>query len=151
MAWYTNKHCWDVQLNVGDLVYVSTEHFPLARQLSRKLTPRWVGPFPISSIISWVGYHTNLPAEYGCIYPVFYVSYLRPHIGPVPPYPPLPLPLDDEAAGEFEVEDILDSRLGHSGTEYLVKWLGYLVFEAMWEPAAHLAYAPDILRQFLSR
>ena len=48
-------------------------------------------------------------------------------------------------AGEFEVEDILDSRLGRSGTEYLVKWLGYPVFEAMWEPAAYLANALDIL------
>ena len=87
-----------------------------------------------------------MPAEYGPIHPVFHVSYLRPHIGPLPPCPPPPLPLDDEAAGEFEVEDILDSRLGRSGTEYLVKWLGYPVFEAMWEPAAHLANALDILQ-----
>ena len=67
-------------------------------------------------------------------------------MGPVPPCPPLPLPLKDSAAGEFEVEDILDSHLGHSGPEYLVKWLGYSVFEAMWEFAAHLANAPDILQ-----
>ena len=98
------------------------------------------------ALFSRVAYHINLPAEYGCIHPVFYVSYLHPHIGPVPPYPPPPLPLDDEAAGEFEVEDILDSCLGCSGTEYLVKWLGYPVFEATWEPAAHLAFAPDILQ-----
>ena len=87
-----------------------------------------------------------MPEEYGRIHPVFHVSYLRPHIGPVPPCPPSPLPLNDNAAGEFEVEDILDSHLGHFGPEYLVNWLGYPVFEATWEPAAHLANAPDILQ-----
>ena len=111
---------------MGDLIYMSTEQFPLAQQLSRKLAPCWVGPFPISSIISWVAYHINLLEEYGPIHPVFYVSYLHPHIGPVPPCPPSPLPLDDNAAGEFEVEDILDTHLGCYGTEYLVKWLVYL-------------------------
>ena len=151
MAKYTDKHHRYISLHVGDLIYMSTEHFPLACQLSHKLSPRWVGPFPISSIISWVVYHINLPEEYGRIHPIFYVSYLCPHVGPVPPCPPSPLPLDDNAAGEFEVKDILKSRLGCSGTEYLVKWLGYPVFEATWEPAAHLANAPAILQQFLSR
>ena len=82
----------------------------------------------------------------GASTPVFHVSYLHPHVGPVPACPPSPLPFDDNAAGEFEVEDILDSHLGSYGTEYLVKWLGYPVFEATWEPAEHLANAPDILQ-----
>ena len=73
-------------------------------------------------------YHINLPEEYGCIHPVFYVSYLHPHVEPVPPCPPSPLPLDDNAAGEFEVKDILDSHLGHYGTEYLINWLRCPVF-----------------------
>ena len=79
--------------------------------------------------------------EYGRVHPVFHVSYLRPHVGPVPPSPPAPLPLDDDAAGEYEVEDILDSRSCRSGPEYLVKWVGYPVFESTWEPVAHLANA----------
>ena len=48
-----------------------------------------------------------------------------------PPCPPPPLPLNDDTAGEFEVKDVLDSHLGRSGTEYLFKWLGYPVFEAI--------------------
>ena len=66
-------------------------------------------------------YHINLLEEYGRIHPVFHVSYLHPHVGPVPPCPPSPLQLDDNAAGEFEVKDILDSCLGCYGTEYLIK------------------------------
>ena len=97
--------------------------------------------FPISVIISWIVYRINLPENFRCIHPVFHVSYLRSHIGPVPTRLPPPLPLNDDTAGEFEVEDTLDFRLGRYGTEYLAKWLSYLVFKAMWEPAEHLAHA----------
>ena len=128
MAKYADKHCHDVSLNVGNLVYVLTKHFPLAHQLSCKLAPYWVGPFPINSIISWVAYCIKLLEEYGCIHPMFHVSYLHAHVGPVPTYPPSPLPLDDDTAGEVQVEGILDSHLGCYGTEYLIKWLEYLVF-----------------------
>ena len=71
-------------------------------------------------------------------------------MGLVPPHSLSPLPLNDDAAGELEVEDILNSHLGRYGTEYLVKWLVYPVFEATWEPAEHLANAPDILHSSLS-
>ena len=50
------------------------------------------------------------------------------------------LPADDQ--GEFEVENLLDHRTckrgSASGLEYLVKWKGYFVFEATWEPASNL-------------
>ena len=49
------------------------------------------------------------------------------------------------AASEYEVEDILDSCISHSSPNYFVKWLRYLVFESMWEPASHLANVLDIL------
>ena len=73
------------------------------------------------------------------------MSYLHPHIGPVCPGTLPPLLLNDDAAGEYEVEDILDSHLGHYGTKYLVKWLNYSIFEVVWESSEHLANAPDIL------
>ena len=58
--------------------------------------------------------------------------------------PPSPIPLDDDAADEFKVEDILDSCLGCYGTKYIVKWLGYPAFEVIQEPAKYLANAPNI-------
>ena len=79
-----------------------------------------LGLFP--SVALFFGlYHIKFLEEYGHIHPVFHVSYLRPHIRTVPTHPPSPLPLNENAAGEFEVEDILDSCLGHSVTEYIVK------------------------------
>ena len=98
------------------------------------------------SVVFFLGLHIiNLPEEYGYIHPIFYISYLHPHVGPVPAHSPSPLPLDDNAAGEFELKDILDSCLGCYGIEYLVKWLGYPIFEAIWEPTAHLANVSGIL------
>ena len=55
---------------------------------------------------------------------------------------------------EFEVERVLDHCRVHRGhvwvDEYLVKWVGYGVFEATWEPSAHLANAPTALADFLA-
>ena len=81
---------------------------------------------------------------------MFCVGYLQPHQGPAPPLPPASLPLDDVTAGEYKVEDILESYIAHSGHEYLVKQLGYLAFESKWEPALYLANGPNTLYQFLS-
>ena len=79
-------------------------------------------------------------------YSILVISIRHPHIGPVPTRPPSPLPLNDNAAGEFEVEDILDSCLGCYGTEYLIKWLSYPVFEATWELIEYLANAPSVFQ-----
>ena len=59
-----------------------------------------------------------------------------------------------EDAGEFEVERVLDHRRVRRGhvrvDEYLVKWVGYGLFEATWEPSAHLANASTALADFLA-
>ena len=47
MARSADKHRRDVTFHTGDLVYINTAHFSLALGLSRKLAPKWVGPFPI--------------------------------------------------------------------------------------------------------
>ena len=86
-----------------------------------------------------------MPVEYRRVYFVFHVSYLPPNLDPAPPLLSVPLPLDGIAASEYEVKDILDSQIDHSGPKYLVKWLGYPVYESVWEPASHFANTPVIL------
>ena len=55
---------------------------------------------------------------------------------------------------EFEVERVLDHRRVCRGRvwvdEYLVTWVGYGVFEATWEPSAHLFNAPTALADILA-
>ena len=52
---------------------------------------------------------------------------------------------------EYEVEDLLDSRIsrkGHGRLEYLVKWKNYLREDASWEPKDNLAGAQEIVDEF---
>ena len=77
------------------------------------------------------------------MHPEFHATYLQPHLGPALCLPPAPL--DDVAAGEYKVKDILDLCMSCFGPEYLVKWLGYPVLESLWELVSHQANAPNIL------
>ena len=108
MAHSGDKHHRDVTFHTGDLVYVNIAHFSLDTRLSRKLAPRWVGPFPIEQVISSVAYCISLPAEYGYIHPVYFM--FPPYIdtiGPLPSCTPPIFPVADCSSPEYEVEDIL--------------------------------------------
>ena len=69
--------------------------------------------------------------------------------------PPLPLRAVSTAgqaqvrrAKYFQFEDILKSRQGEEGWEYLVKWKGYGHKHNTWEPAEHFDRCPEILEEF---
>jgi hypothetical protein len=59
---------------------------------------------------------------------------------------PLPGFIDGEE--EFEVKMILDHQGGKHRWEYLVKWRGYPVSDATWEPKRSLHHAPDVVLQY---
>ena len=63
------------------------------------------------------------------------------------------LPADEHR--EFEVEDILDRRTSGrgsaSGLQYLVKWKGCSVFEAMWELISNLTNCFEALSAYRQR
>ena len=48
----------------------------------------------------------------------------------------------------FEVEKILDKKIQGGETYYKVKWLGYSISEASWEPIDNLSGAPDIIKRY---
>ena len=51
---------------------------------------------------------------------------------------------------EFEVEALLDDRIRRNKLQYLVKWKGYPLHEATWEPATHLENARKVLQEYLT-
>jgi hypothetical protein len=65
------------------------------------------------------------------IHPVFHVSLLEPYKeSSIPKRSQVPPPpLEIEGQEEFEVSDILDSRIIRRKLEYLVQWQGYDVSE----------------------
>ena len=135
----------------GDLVLLSTKNLRLKTAGSRKLLPKWIGPFKVTRTVSPVAYRLDLPSSMRAIHPVFHVSLLRPyrHDGTVQPPPP-PIEVEDEL--EYEVETILDKRFrpgrGRKQAEFLVKWQGYGHEHNSWEPIGHLDNCAELLQEF---
>ena len=78
---------------VGQREWLSTKDIPIRGQ-TRKLAPRYVGPFTITYVISPIAVRLGLPSTMRCIHPTFHVSRVKlalthaPASAPVGPPPP---------------------------------------------------------------
>ena len=92
----------------------------------------WIGPYEVTSKISAVVYHLNLPPKVA-IHDVFHAYLLKPHHRPVSSHLD-PIILADINTAEYEVEALLQHhfwKYDHTmKTKYLVKWKGYPLHEA---------------------
>jgi len=151
---YNKKHK-ELLFHAGDKVMLSTVNLSLFG--TKKLNPRWIGPFPVIKVVSPVAYMLELPLSLRAIHNVFHISLLKPFVDD--PFTrdqnerPGPELIDDKP--EYEVECIVDMRSRRRGRgtyrEFLVKWLGYPSYENTWEPERNLANAQDLISDFLTR
>ncbi|KNZ60693.1 uncharacterized protein VP01_15173g1 [Puccinia sorghi] len=78
------KHQFDKKVrmnldwNVGDKVWLNSCNISTTRPC-HKLDDQWLGPFPISKVISSSAYKLPLPASSWCVHLVFHVLLLRKH------------------------------------------------------------------------
>ena len=104
------------------MVLLSTKHLRLPG--TRKLHPRWVGPFKVLQRVGTVAYKLDLEGRFSSLHPTFHTSYLKPHQpGGSSGAPPEPVELDGQL--EYEVEAIKAHRKQGRRLKFLVQWLGY--------------------------
>jgi hypothetical protein len=112
----------------GDLVWLTTRNIR-TRRPSRKLDHRRAGPFQVLEdphLRTPYAVRLELPPSMK-IHPVRHVSELEPAATDAFPGqqipPPPPIEVDGEQ--EWEVEEVLDSRMRYRKLQYLIKWTGY--------------------------
>ena len=81
---------------------------------------------------------------------MFNVSKLHPYSPPTIPSqrnpPPLEIKIDGEM--EYEVEEIIDSRLIQGKLQYLIKWKGYTTKNNTWEPETNLKHTQALIHHY---
>ena len=116
------------------------------------MKPRREGPFLITDVLGPVTYRLKLPKTWR-IHDVFHAALLRLYkendtYGEnfLMPNPEL---LDGEEV--YEVETILNHRKRGRGYQYFVKWRGYPISDASWEPEHAFSNDGDTLTQYKLR
>jgi len=145
-----------VPFSVGDMVLLSTEHISVAAHANRpskKLEPKFIGPFKIIDKVNENAFKLELPPTMRQ-HPVFNADLLRPYVESPPDFgdrtPPRPPPDLVDGEEEYEVERILDFKMFGRTPKWLVLWKGYALEDATWEPKKALLNAADALAEFES-
>lgn len=157
--YYDNKRSEQPVLSSGDLVLLSTQNLRIHSASTRKLLPRWVGPFKVLRAVRSdqrslpLAYQLELPPAWQ-LHDVFHVSLLKRYDatrnkGTL--FMPEPVLVNEQL--EYHVERILnhrDKRVGRGQRrEYLIKWSGYPEDYNSWEPERNLIEdIPALLKQY---
>ena len=154
MATYANKFRKQHDFKVNDKVLLSTKNLSLEDGSgSRKLNPKFCGPFKIIEKVTNVSFRLELsePMKARGIHNTFHVSLLKPFLEDKfdrydPPLPPVNI---EDGVEFYEVETVLSSRIRRGKKEYLIKWKGYPDTDNQWYPREDLLEdIPDLIAAF---
>ena len=149
-AEYYNRNRSDPVYAPNQLVWLSTEN--IRRTTAKVATKRWCGPFAIERMVGRLAAKLRIPENYR-IHDVFHVSLLKPYkarLGLPTPY--VPIPLGESEDPVLEVDLVLHHEEVSKGSgkyRYYIKWLGYPMHDATWEPEEHIA--PSLIRDYWTR
>jgi len=148
--YYDRKRGKTPQYVLGEKVWLDASNIQTGRP-AKKLDHRRLGPFPISKVLTNNTYQLKLPKTMK-IHPVFSVIKLipfSPNEIPERMVKEPPPPIIKAGVEEFEIEEILDSRMKRGRLQYLIHWKGYNAEDDSWEPAAIIFEdAPEAVQQF---
>ena len=126
----------EVDQSSRDLVWVDAMHYN-SDQPSKKLSAKWLGPFPIIRKVGKSAYELKIPSTWKSIHPVVNESYLTSYMTFT--FKQQSQKSDNRVANPNsqttvqEVEEILDSRWRGGELQYLIKWKEQLLKERTWE------------------
>jgi hypothetical protein len=101
----------EVTFKVNDKVLLNSKNINIKHAGSRKLLPRYIGPFKVAKCVGQVAYQLELPRNMKC-HNVFHVSLLKTYT-PSIRHQTLPAPLVIDGEYEYEAEQVLT----HKGTQ----------------------------------
>ncbi|MBW0546014.1 hypothetical protein O181_085729 [Austropuccinia psidii MF-1] len=135
----------------GDRVWLASKKIKTTIP-PKKLSERWLGPFEALKKIGSHAYHLKLPQQWKSVYPVFQFSLLEPvKQSTIPNRHQLPTPpVIVEEQEEWEVAQVLDSKLKRGTLWYLVEWKGFNEDpeRTTWDPSFNLTNFPDLVKYF---
>ena len=134
----------------GQKVWLDMRH--MKTSYHKKMAPKQEGPFEIEEVIGPVTYQLKLPQEWK-VHNVFHATLLKPYIetethGENYTRPPPDLLEEQEV---YEVETIVKHRRRGKGYQYFIKWKGYPIEEATWEPETNISKDGDMLTWYKLR
>ena len=119
---------------------------------NKKIGPRREGPFEIKEVLGPVTYRLKLPSTWK-IHNVFHAVLLRQYketdVYGANFLTPPPEILDGEEV--YKVESIMRHRKRGRGIQYYVKWKGYPISEASWEPENIFSNDGNMLAEYKNK
>ena len=100
------------EFRIGQKVFVSAEHIRTTRP-AKKLSEEYLGLYEIIAKPSTHSFTLRLPELMHAIHLVFHISQLEPEIPNQIPncVQPVPLPIEIDDELEYEITEILDSKI----------------------------------------
>ena len=145
---FADQHRREQQFQVGDKVWLSTANLNMPTGISRKLTQKQIGPFPIIEKVTQGAYKLKLPRHMK-IHPVINVSSLSLHKedSRFEHQSVRPPPLEGyNDASVYRAECILAKKKEGRTFKYFVKYSGYPEEEGTWEPKSNISL--DLIKEF---
>jgi len=126
----------DLNLQSGDKVWLLPRNIKTTRP-SKKLDYKKIGPLKMLAKVGTRAYKLALPPSMA-IHNTFHISLLEPYQDNRFPSqikdPPPPIQIEEE--DEYELDEIIDSRLHYNKLQYRANWKGYSPeHDKVWYPA----------------